>query len=119
MVPDWYAGRAITSEDQCTSNQALPYHEIIRLPSVQRVPAFRPNETQGKIWPLYRFFASFGLCRIVQFLRHPTSQCTLFFIYFAESSTGYLLFGNMSLFLPFLILVEFYLGHQFFHFLFW
>ena len=28
------AGRAITSEDQCTSNQALPYHEIKGHPSV-------------------------------------------------------------------------------------
>ena len=38
------AGRAITSEDQCTSNQAFPYHEIKGHPSVQRVPgpqAFR------------------------------------------------------------------------------
>jgi len=36
-VPDFYAGRAATSEDQCTSNQALPYHEIKGHPSVQRV----------------------------------------------------------------------------------
>ena len=31
------AGRAITSEDQCTSNQALPCHEIKGHPSVQHV----------------------------------------------------------------------------------
>jgi len=40
-VPDLYAGRAATSEDQCTPNQALPYHEIKRLPSVQRVPGLQ------------------------------------------------------------------------------
>ena len=40
-VPDLYAGRAITSEDQCTTNQALPYHKIKGLPSVQRVPGLQ------------------------------------------------------------------------------
>jgi len=34
----FYAGRAITSEDQCTSNQALPHHEIRGHSSVQHVP---------------------------------------------------------------------------------
>jgi len=38
------AGRAITSEDQCTSNQALPYHEIKGHPSVQMYLARRPSE---------------------------------------------------------------------------
>jgi len=41
MVPDLSAGRAITSKDQCTSNQALPYHEIKGHPSVQRVPGLQ------------------------------------------------------------------------------
>jgi len=36
-----YAGRAITSEDQCTSNQALPYHEIKGHLSLQQVPGLQ------------------------------------------------------------------------------
>ena len=32
------AGRAITSVDQCTFNQALPYHKLKGQPSVQHVP---------------------------------------------------------------------------------
>jgi len=40
--PRLSAGRAITSEDQCTSNQALPYHEIKGHPSVQHAPGLQP-----------------------------------------------------------------------------
>jgi len=40
-VPDLYAGRAATREDRCTPNQALPYHRIKGLPSVQRVPGLQ------------------------------------------------------------------------------
>jgi len=40
-VPDLYAGRAATREDRYTPNQALPYHEIKGLPSVQRVPGLQ------------------------------------------------------------------------------
>jgi len=39
--PDLYAGRAATSEDRCTPNQALPYHKIKGLPSVQGVPGLQ------------------------------------------------------------------------------
>jgi len=35
------AGRAITSEDQCTSNQPLSYHEIKEHRSVQHVPGLQ------------------------------------------------------------------------------
>ena len=48
-----YAGDAITSEDQSTSNQALPYHEIKRHPSVQHVPGLQA------VWDLVRDSAQY------------------------------------------------------------
>jgi len=64
------------------------------------------------------------LCNFYVILRHNAPFSL--FIYFAESSTGYLLFRNVSLFLSLIILLKvaqdiycLVICPYFFHFLFW
>ena len=62
--PDLYAGRAATSEDRCTPNQALPYHKIKGFPSVQRVTGLLKNfVTPGCFYSFFKLYFSLYLLK--------------------------------------------------------